>query len=157
MKIVAYRRKDTIIIGVILAVIVAAGAVLLYAVINEIEDQMGINRSTDELDKMLVKDATYADLVEDTDSYIGQVVKEAGQIISIEELSFGDLAYLVDSGNNEYYMLYDDQIVDDAKRDYVLFYGTVAGSGIIQLESGNSVSAIVLNGEDIVMADTPFN
>ena len=54
-------------------------------------------------------------------------------------------------------MLYDDQIVDDAKRDYVLFYGTVAGSGIIQLESGNSVSAIVLNGEDIVMADTPFN
>ena len=149
--------KILIIIGVILAVIVAAGAVLLYAVINEIEDQMGTNRSTEELDRMLIKDATYADIADDTDSYIGQVVKETGQIISIEELSFGDLAYLVDSGNNEYYMLYDDQIVDDAKRGYVLFYGTVAGSGIIQLESGNSVSAIVLNGEDIVMADTPFN
>ena len=149
--------KILIIIGVILAVIVAAGAVLLYTVINEIEDQMGINRSTEELDRMLIKDATYADLVEDTDSYIGQVVKETGQIISIEDLSFGGLTYLVDSGNNEYYTLYDDQIVDDAERDYVLFYGTVAGSGIIQLESGNSVSVIGLNVEDIVIADTPFN
>ena len=107
--------KILIIIGVILAVIVAAGAVLLYTVINEIEDQMGINRSTEELDRMLIKDATYADLVEDTDSYIGQVVKETGQIISIEDLSFGGLTYLVDSGNNEYYTLYDDQIVDDAE------------------------------------------
>ena len=36
--------KAVIIIGIITGVIVAAGAALLYAVVSEVEEQMGIGR-----------------------------------------------------------------------------------------------------------------
>ena len=115
---------------------------------------MGI--SNEELDMIALRDVSHAELVENNDSYVGQVVKGTGQIVGIEELPLDGLAYLIDTGNDEYYLLYDDQ-VRHGETGYALFYGTVAGLQTIELESGSTAYAVVLNNEDVIMADAPFN
>ena len=116
--------KVVIIIGIIIGVIVAAGAALLYAVVSEIEEQMGIGISNEELDMIALRDVSHAELVENNDSYVGQVVKGTGQIVGIEELPLDGLAYLIDTGNDEYYLLYDDR-VRHGETGYALFYGGI--------------------------------
>ena len=83
---------------------VGGGTALFYAIVSDIEDQLGANMSIEALRTF----APHAELVANNDQYIGAVVQETGKIISIEEISFGDLAYLIDSGG-KYYM-YDPTV-----------------------------------------------
>ena len=146
--------KLGIIAVIVIAVIVGGAVALFYAAVSEIENQIGMHIPIEELEDMRT-DATYSELVNDNDRYIGTVVMETGRIISIEDISFGERAYLVDAGDGEYYMLYHPSVqYDDA--GYVSFYGTVAGLDRVSV-SGEDVRAVYLNGEDIIMSDSPFN
>lgn len=140
--------------GIVIAVIVGGGVALFYMVIGDIENQLGINMSIEELEALRT-DAPYSELVANNDQYLGSVVKETGKIVSVEEIAFGELAYLVDAGG-EYYMLYHPTVGLDDAGWYTSFYGTVAGLDTVQL-SGEGVRAVFLNGEDVILSDAPFN
>ena len=146
--------KIGIIIGIIITVLAAAGAALLYTLVNEIEDQMGIIPN-EELEKLALTNVSYSDLVDNNDSYIGEIISESGKVSSIVEIAFGSEGYLIDAGGGAYYVLYDDDIMYDTPEN-ALFYGTVAGLQTIELESGGAVQAVVLNNEDIKFSPEPF-
>ncbi len=171
--------KVGIITGIIIAVIAVAGAALFYTAINMIEEQMWTS-SLDRLEQLARKDVSYEELVMYNSAYNGQVVKGTGQIIGIVEMQLGDtrpvivhapestevdhiyeqpldgFAYAIDAGEGQYYLLYSPQI-SDAELDYALFYGTVAGLQKLNLASGDTVSAVVLNQEYITFSSAPFN
>ena len=145
--------KIGIVAGIIIVIVVGGGTALLYVIVGDMEDQLGINMTIEELEALRT-DASYEELVVNNDLYIGSVVQKTGKIISIGEISFGEPAYIIDS-DGEYYMLYDPTVrYEDL--GYAAFYGTVAGLRTVQV-SGQDVSAVVLNGEDIILSDAPFN
>ena len=147
--------KVGIIICIIIALIIAAGAALLYTTINTMEEQMGIF-SREDLERMALTDVDHVDLIENNAAYMGQVIKGTGHVVGIEDLPLGGSGYVIDAGKNRYYLMYDPQI-QDAEMDYAMFYGTVAGLDVLELASGDSVPAVVLNHEDIIFSTTPFN
>ncbi len=89
--------KVGIIIGIIIAVIVVAGAALFYTTISMIEEQMGI--VLPDYFEQMVLDVDHADLVRNNSEYVGEVIKGTGQIINIEERSSEGQAYLIDAGD----------------------------------------------------------
>ena len=145
--------KVGIIAGVVIAVVVGGGAAAVYMLVGEIEDQMGINMSDEELDELRT-DASYEDLLADPETYAGKTVQKTGEILSVEPIMFGDLAYLVHS-DGEYYLLYDPNASPDAV-GYISFYGTVAGKHSVQV-SGQEIDAVMLNAEKIMLSESPLN
>ena len=169
--------KVGIIIGIIITIIVVAGVVLFHTAISMIAEQMGIVLP-DDLEQMVLKDVNHADLVRDNSAYIGEMVKGTGQIIDIVEMHLGntipviihapestevshiyerpldEFAYVVDTGDGQYYLLRSHR-TSDAETHYALFYGTVAGLQKLNLASGDTVSAVVLDQRYIAFSTTP--
>ncbi len=140
--------KIGIIIGIIIAVIAVAGAALFYTAIS-----MGIVLP-DDLEQMVLKDVNHADLVKNNSAYIGEMAKGTGQIIGIEELTLDGQAYVIDAGDGQYYLLHHHRIMD-VEMHYALFYGTVAGLQKLNLASGDTVSAVILDQRYIAFSTTP--
>lgn len=119
---------------------------------------MGSDMSIEEIDSMPINAAIHADPVGDTDPYIGQVIRKTGQILGVEDPLFGNPAYLIDGGNGEYHLLYDENVTYDEHLNipYASLYGTAAGLQIVTLKSGGTVTVAAFNAENIMMAGAPL-
>ena len=76
-------------------------------------------------------------------SDIGQVIRKTCQIPEVDDPLFGNPAYMIDGGNGKYRLLYDENAAYDEHLGipYASFYGTVAGSQSVTLESGGATTA----------------